>query len=119
MEVHETNFNISRQWKRHGNTEQESHYWLGFFTEGFIEGLRLKVSSDGGAGFEVTEKTGTSKDRNVEPGRVECIVWRVGDKRQFIEPPLDARPFHIFLSFPHLSGLLSHLTDKRTEAQRV
>lgn len=70
------------------------------------------MSLDGRARFEVAEKTGTSKGRKVEPGRVECIVWRVGGKRRFIELLLDARPVHIFLSFSP-----PHLTDRRMEPQ--
>lgn len=65
-----------------------------------MEELRLKLSPDGRIGFEVTEKTGTSKGREVETSSVEWLVWRLGGKRECRELVLEARHFHIVLQFP-------------------
>lgn len=49
--------------------------------EGFIEELRFKLSPDGGIGFELAEKTRTSKGKKAETSRAEWVVWGAAGRK--------------------------------------
>lgn len=55
--------------------------------------MDFKLSPSGGVGFELAEKTGTSKGRTVETSGVEWVVRRVGTREGIYRATIECQVF--------------------------